>query len=422
MSDGSIDLKADARARAYSIPLEDYHVADPALFQADAMWPYFERLRKEAPVHYSKGDEEVGPYWSVTRYNDIMTVDTTHQVFSSDAHLGGITIRNFDEDFVLPMFIAMDQPKHDIQRKPASPFVAPQNLGRREGIIRERVCQILDNLPINEPFDWVDKVSIELTTQMLATLFDFPWEERRKLTRWSDIATASPESGLIESEEARRAELLECLAYFTNLWNERVNLTEPGNDLISMLAHGEATRDMPPMEYLGNVILLIVGGNDTTRNSLTGGLYALSKNPQEEAKLRADPSLIPNMVSEIIRWQTPLAHMRRTALEDFELAGQTIKKGDKVVMWYVSGNRDDTVIEDADKFIIDRPNARRHLSFGFGIHRCVGNRLAEMQLRIVWEEILKRFPKIEVLEEPKRVYSTFVKGYERMMVRIPERN
>ena len=421
MSDGSVDLREAARAKAYAIPLEDYHVADPALFQADAMWPYFERLRKEDPVHWSKGDEEIGPYWSITRYNDIMTVDTTHQVFSSDAHLGGITIRDFDEDFVLPMFIAMDQPKHDIQRKTVSPIVSPANLGRLEGIIRERVCQILDTLPIDEPFDWVDKVSIELTTQMLATLFDFPWEDRRKLTRWSDVATASPESGLVESEEARRTELLECLGYFTNLWNERVNQTEPGEDLISMLAHGEATRDMPPMEYLGNVILLIVGGNDTTRNSLTGGLYALSKNPQEEAKLRADPSLIPNMVSEIIRWQTPLAHMRRTALEDFELSGKTIKKGDKVVMWYVSGNRDDTVIEDADAFIIDRAQARRHLSFGFGIHRCVGNRLAEMQLKIVWEEVLKRFPRIEVLEEPKRVYSTFVKGYERMMVRIPER-
>nr|WP_295108866.1 cytochrome P450 [uncultured Caulobacter sp.] len=422
MSDGSIDLKAAARAKAYSTPLEDYHIADPALFQADAMWPYFERMRKEDPVHYSKGDEEIGPYWSITRYNDIMTVDTTHQVFSSDAHLGGITIRDFDEDFVLPMFIAMDQPKHDIQRKTVSPIVSPPNLAKLEGVIRERACQILDALPIDEPFDWVDRVSIELTTQMLATLFDFPWEERRKLTRWSDVATASPESGIVESEDARRAELLECLGYFTNLWNERVNQTEPGSDLISMLAHGEATRDMPPFEYLGNVILLIVGGNDTTRNSITGGLYALSQNPQEEAKLRADPSLIPNMVSEIIRWQTPLAHMRRTALEDFELAGKTIKKGDKVVMWYVSGNRDDTVIENADAFIIDRPQARRHLSFGFGIHRCVGNRLAEMQLKIVWEEVLKRFPRIEVLEEPKRVYSTFVKGYERMMVRIPERN
>ncbi len=421
MSDGSIDLGADARSKAWSIPLQDYHVANPALFQADAMWPYFERLRKEDPVHYSQGDAESGPYWSVTRFQDIMAVDTNHAVFSSDAHLGGITLRNFDEDFVLPMFIAMDPPKHDIQRKTVSPIVSPANLSRLEGLIRERAGKILDSLPINEPFDWVDRVSIELTTQMLATLFDFPWEQRRKLTRWSDIATATPESGIIESEEARRAELLECLGFFTNLWNERVNQTEPGSDLISMLAHGEATRDMPPMEYLGNIVLLIVGGNDTTRNSLTGGLYALSKNPDQEAKLRANPELIPSMVSEIIRWQTPLAYMRRTALQDVELAGKQIKKGDKVVMWYVSGNRDETEIENPDAFIIDRENPRHHMSFGFGIHRCVGNRLAEMQLKTVWEEVLKRFPRIEVLEEPKRVYSSFVKGYERMMVRIPER-
>jgi len=223
--------------------------------------------------------------------------------------------------------------------------------------------------------------------------------------------------GLVESEEQRRGELRECLEYFTRLWNERVN-AEPGNDLISMLAHGEATRDMPPMEYLGNIILLIVGGNDTTRNSITGGLYALNKFPKEYDKLIANPSLIPNMVSEIIRWQTPLAHMRRTAIADSELRGKTIRKGDKVVMWYVSGNRDEEVIENPNELIIDRANARRHLSFGFGIHRCVGNRLAEMQLRIVWEEILKRFGKIEVIEEPRRVPSAFVKGYEEMKVRV----
>jgi cytochrome P450 len=423
MSDGAIDLSDDAaaaRAKAYGMPLEQIDVADPALFQADAHWPYFERLRAEDPVHYCDSSEH-GPYWSITRYADIMTVDTTHQVFSSDSSLGGITIRDFDEDFVLPMFIAMDPPKHDIQRKTVSPIVSPVNLALLEGTIRERVGGILDGLPIGETFDWVDKVSIELTTQMLATLFDFPWEERRKLTRWSDVSTATPGGGIIDTEEQRREELLECLGYFTNLWNQRVNSTEPGNDLISMLAHGEATRNMPPFEYLGNIILLIVGGNDTTRNSITGGLYALSQNPAEEAKLRADPSLIPNMVSEIIRWQTPLAYMRRTALADFELSGKTIRKGDKVVMWYVSGNRDETVIDNPNAFLIDRPRARQHLSFGFGIHRCVGNRLAELQLRIIWEEILKRFPKIEVMGEPGRVHSSFVKGYERMMVRIQGR-
>jgi cytochrome P450 len=254
---------------------------------------------------------------------------------------------------------------------------------------------------------------------MLATLFDFPWEERRKLTRWSDVATARPGSGIIDSEDQRREELLECLAYFTDLWNQRVNAKEPGGDLISMLAHGESTRNMEPMEYLGNIILLIVGGNDTTRNSLTGGLLALNENPAEYDKLRANPDLIPNMVSEIIRWQTPLAHMRRTALEDYVLNGKQIKRGDKVVMWYVSGNRDEEVIANPNDFIIDRERARQHLSFGFGVHRCVGNRLAEMQLKIVWEELLKVHPKIEVVKPPKRVLSSFVKGYEEMIVRIP---
>lgn len=417
MSDGSIDLAKDARARAYATPLEDFNVGDPELFRTDTHWPYFERLRREDPVHYCR-DSEWGPYWSITRYADIMDVDTNHQTYSSDAHLGGITIRNFDEDFVLPMFIAMDPPKHDVQRKTVSPIVSPNNLALLEPTIRERVGMIFDELPRGETFDWVDKVSIELTTQMLATLFDFPWEDRRKLTRWSDVATAIPGAGVVDTEEQRREELLECLNYFTELWNQRVN-TEGGNDLISMLAHGEATRNMEPFEYLGNVILLIVGGNDTTRNSITGGLLALNQNPGEYAKLRAKPELITSMVPEIIRWQTPLAHMRRTALADAELGGKQIRKGDKVIMWYVSGNRDETAIDNPDAFIIDRPRPRMHLSFGFGIHRCVGNRLAEMQLRIVWEEALKRFPVIEVVGEPRRVYSSFVKGYETLPVRIP---
>jgi len=414
MADGASDLAKNARAEAYSMALSDLDMSLGERFRDDTIWPFFERLRHEDPVHYC-AESEFGPYWSVTRYADIMTVDTSHQVFSSE---GGITIANPREEFPLPMFIAMDPPKHDAQRKVVSPIVSPANLAALEGIIRERTCAIFDALPIGETFDWVDRVSIELTTQMLATLFDFPWEDRRKLTRWSDVATASEKSGLIESEEARQAELLECAAYFTRLWNERVN-AEPGRDLISMMAHADATRDMGPMEYLGNLLLLIVGGNDTTRNSITGGLLALNQNPGEYKKLRDNPALIASMVPEIIRWQTPLAHMRRIALEDYELNGKLIRKGDKVLMWYVSGNRDETAIENADQFIIDRPRPRQHLSFGFGIHRCVGNRLAEMQLRIVWEEILKRWDVIEVVGEPRRVFSSFVKGYETLPVRIP---
>ncbi len=405
------------RESVWSLPLDLVSPADPQLFKDNAHWAYFERLRQEDPVHYT-ADSEFGPYWSVTKYKDIMAVDTNHKVFSSLSTLGGISIRDQRADFPLPMFIAMDPPLHDEQRKVVSPIVAPGNLAILEHTIRERAIAILDSLPRGEEFDWVDRVSIELTTQMLATLFDFPFHDRRKLTRWSDVATtvAGP-GGLVETEEQRQQELRECAGYFMNLWNQRVN-APPTGDLISMLAHGESTRNMTPQEFLGNLILLIVGGNDTTRNSLTGGLYAFSKFPEQYQKLRANHDLLDSAIPEIIRWQTPLAHMRRTAVADTVLGGKHIKAGDKVIMWYVSGNRDSEVIERADEFIIDRARPRQHLSFGFGIHRCVGNRLAEMQLRIVWEEILKRDLDIEVLAEPERVLSTFIKGYLNMPVRI----
>ncbi len=412
MADGHLTALSAFRDEVYATPLEQLDPAVGELFQADTMWPIFERLRAEDPVHYT-ADSQFGPYWSVTRYHDIMAVETNHAVFSSTK---GVSIFDQSDEFPLPMFIAMDPPKHDAQRKVISPIVSPANLANLEPIIRERAGRILDDLPIGEPFDWVDRVSIELTTQMLATLFDFPFEERRKLTYWSDLTT-NDMSDTMTIEEVR-AELMQCAFYFQNLWNQRKD-TVGGDDLISMLAHGESTKDMPLMEFLGNILLLIVGGNDTTRNSITGGLLALNQHPDQYAKVRADRSLIPSMVSEMIRFQSPVAHMRRTALADIEFGGKRIRKGDKVIMWYVSGNRDETVIENPNAFIIDRERPRQHLSFGFGIHRCVGNRLAEMQLRIVWEEVLKRFPVIEVVDAPVRLKSCFLRAYKQMMVRIP---
>jgi cytochrome P450 len=414
--------KEQAREEAWSLPIEKLNPAQPELFQADAHWPYFERLRKEDPVHYC-AEHEFGPYWSVTKFNDIMEVDTNHQVFSSDYLKGGITIAGGQQNMdPLPMFIAMDPPKHDIQRKAVSPAVAPHALAEMAPLIRERAAGILDNLPIGQEFDWVDLVSKELTAMTLATLFDAPQADRRKITYWSDVVTAAPMPGaIVETLDQKMAIFQEYHAYFTGLWNQKVN-AEPQSDLISMLAHHPATRDMEPREYFGNVVLLTVGGNDTTRNTISGSVYALNKNPDQYQKLRDNPGLISSMVSETIRWQTPLAHMRRTALEDCEVGGKKIRKGDKVVMWYVSGNRDETVIDRADEYIIDRERPRHHISFGFGIHRCVGNRLAELQLTIIWEEILKRFPTIELVAEPKRVYSTFVKGYETLPVVIPRRN
>jgi cytochrome P450 len=440
MSDGSIDLKS-AREAAYAEPLETLNPAHPALFQADAMWPYFERLRKEDPVHFTP-EGEVAAHWAITKFNDIMAVDTNHEAFSSE---GGITLPpsqavvdrmtaegggpgNDGSPFGGPgqgggprMFIAMDPPKHDVQRKTVSPAVSPATLAVMEPLIRERAAAILDSLPIGEEFDWVDKVSMELTAMTLATLFGMPQEDRRRLTRWSDMVMTRPGHGIVDSWEQKRAEMFEYGTYFLNLWNERVNAA-PTGDLISMLAHGAATRGMDQFEYLGNVILLTIGGNDTTRNTISGSVYALNKFPDQYAKLRADPSLIPSMVSETIRWQTPLAHMRRTAKVDTEVGGKMIRAGDRVAMWYVSGNRDDEVIDNPNAYLIDRERPRHHVSFGFGIHRCVGNRLAELQLRVIWEEILRRFPEIVVAGEPKRVFSTFVKGYESLPVVIPTRH
>jgi len=414
-------VATDSRDDAYATPLDRIDVSNPHLYQDDTWRPYFERLRREDPVHWCENGM-YGSYWSVTRYRDIMAVDTNQKAFSSDALMGGIVLRDLPMDMRRPSFISMDPPKHDEQRKIVSPIVAPGNLAKLSDTIRERAGHILDGLPRGETFDWVERVSVELTTQMLATLFDFPFEERTKLTYWSNVATVNTRAGTEVDSEAKRNEILDgAVAYFTELWHRRA--AEPLRpDLISMLAHGEATRDLPsrPHEFMGNLMLLIVGGNDTTRNSISGGLLALNQHPGEYRKLRANPSLVTSMVPEIIRWQTPVIHMRRTAMEDTEVGGKMIRKGDKVAMWYLSGNRDEEAIEDADSFVIDRVRPRQHLSFGFGIHRCVGNRLAEMQLTILWEEILKRdLPMIEVVGAPTRGYSNILRTITSLPVRIP---
>ena len=403
--------RGDPVPRASELDLETLDLADVEVWRQNKMWDRLERLRKEDPVHYTP-DSIFGPYWSITRYKDIMAIDTDHKRFSSDSQFGGITLSNMSEGFVSKSFISADEPVHSAQRKTAQPAVAPTALRNYEPLIRQRTQAVLDSLPAGEPFDWVDAVSIELTAMMLATLFDFPQERRRELTRWSDVTTNPRDPDICPGGmEQWRGELTECAQVFWEIYQGRKN-AEPAGDLMSLLAHGAETRNMDPRELLGNVILLIVGGNDTTRNSMSGSVYGLNKYADQYAKLKANPDLIPNMVSEVIRWQTPLAYMRRTALEDVEMHGKLIRKGSKVAMWYVSGNRDETFWqEDPNRLIIDRKQARNHISFGFGIHRCVGNRLAELQLRILWEEILARFEHVEVLDEPSRVSSTFVKGY-----------
>jgi len=390
-------------------------VSDPSLYETDSWRPIFARLRSEAPVHYC-ADSPFGPYWSITRFEDIMAVDSNHQSFSS---IGGVSIGDRKPDFEAPNFISMDPPKHDAQRMSVTPAVAPMQLQKMEPLIRERVCQLLDDLPERTPFNWVDLVSVELTTQMLATLFDFPFEERRRLTAWSDLATSSEAVGGALPDEERRAGMFEMLDEFKQLWAER-RLRDPEEhpDFITLMANDPRMQAMDDMEFMGNLILLIIGGNDTTRNSISGGVLGLSKTGGSFDQLLLDPSLVPGFVPEVIRWQTPLAHMRRIATEDVELQGQSIKAGDKVVMWYISGNRDELVINDPETLAVGRSQPRRHLSFGFGIHRCLGNRLAEMQLKVLWEEILKRFKAIDVVKPEVRVRSNFIHGISELEVEV----
>ena len=395
-------------------------VSDPDLWARRETAPLLAQLRADDPVHYC-ADSAYGPYWSITRYEDILDVETRHEEFSSASEHGGVVIHDALTQkwsgHTLEGLISMDPPRHSEQRGATSGIVSRPNLAHFETVIRKRTAALLDTLPVGELFDWVSRVSVELTTQMLASLFDFPFEDRAKLTRWSNVATSEPGLGVVATEEERIREIKQCMFAFAKLRRERAHGGD-AHDLVSMLATHPATAALNPMNFLGNILVLIVGGNDTTRNSMSGAVLAFDEFPDELERIREDSGLIENAVAEIIRWQTPIAHMRRTALCDADVAGKRIKKGDKVVMWYASGNRDEAVFENADAFDVTRENARRHVSFGFGIHRCMGKRLAELQLRILLEEMLPRWRRIEVVGAPTTVRSNFVHGFDALPVRI----
>jgi cytochrome P450 len=398
-------------------PITPVDVSDNALYVEHRWQEPFAAMRRDMPLSF-RPESPYGPYWSLSTYDLIQQVELHPEIYSSEA--GNITIQQGVAGHEFPNFIAMDPPRHTEQRKVVAPAFNPSQMLKLERLVRERTHALMDDLPKGETFDWVERISIPLTIGMLCILFDMPFEEWRDIKIWSDMASnVSPDTATEEYYERFMAEMGRMLARFDGLMEERRGLP-PTDDLLSRMVHSEAMGNLTPMERIANIALLIVGGNDTTRNSMSGFVEAINLFPDQLDVLREMPDLIPNAAQEIIRWQSPVTHMRRTCLEDTELGGQKLAKGDKVVMWYISGNRDESVFPDASRFDVRRTNARRHIGFGHGIHRCVGARLAEVQLATLIGEIVDRNWKVEMVGAPTRLASPFLHGFTAMPVRITE--
>jgi cytochrome P450 len=392
-------------------------VSDLALYTEDLWHEPFAKLRTEMPVSW-RPESPYGGYWSVVTHGLVSEVELHPEIFSSSWMHGNITIADPAPESNLQNFIAQDPPIHTAQRKVITPAFSPSQLGKLEDQVQARTRALLDTLPIGETFDWVETVSIPLTIGMLCILFDMPWEQRHDIKRWSDWASnIGPETQNEDYRAAFMGQMMEMLERFDGFMEARRNLP-PSDDLLSRMVHSDAMGNMSPIERLSNIALLIVGGNDTTRNSMSALVEAFQKFPGELDKLRADPSLAANAAQEIIRWQSPVTHMRRTAVMDTDLGGQKIAKGEKVVMWYISANRDESVFLDANRFDVTRANARRHIAFGHGIHRCVGARLAEIQVGTLIEEIAQRRLQIVPQAAPTRLASPFLHGFTAMPVHL----
>lgn len=401
----------------YEVPIETLDVSDPRLYDNEKWQPFFKRMREVSPIHYIE-DSEFGPFWSICKYQDIIDAELKPEIFSSSWERGGITIEDMqDLEIKFKNFIAMDEPEHTPQRQSVMPALAPKMLKEYSDIIRKRTCNLLDGLPVDEPFDWVEEVSVELTTRMMTTLFGFPWDERHLLPHWADWITDVHAGSDPERNAEKERSLRHMATYLKEVFEERKRLPLQ-NDMLSLLAHSDATSKMDDQNFLGNMALLVGGASDTTRNSMSGMAQLMQQFPEAWDKVRLNRSLIPNAVLETVRLQTPLAHMRRTVSQDAEFKGHKMKEGDKVILWYLSANREEGVFTDPNTFNPERENVRRLISFGFGIHRCVGSRLAELQLATLVEEMFNRNMQVKNVSEPKYVASCFVHGFKEMMVTI----
>lgn len=394
---------------------------DPGLYEAGVPWEAFATLRREDPVHWNPESDGAG-FWAVTRHADIVEVSRQPSVFSSAHENGGHRIFNENEvgltgagDSAIGIpFISRDPPVHTRYRKFIMPALSPVRLGDIEARIRARATRLIAAIPLGEPIDLVPTLAAPLPLMTLAELLGVSGDLWPKLYDWTNAFVGEDDPEFRQSPEAMAATLGEFFAFAQELYAAR--RAAPTEDIASLLANAEIEGEPVPFrDFVANLILVLVGGNETTRNSLSHSVAAFSLNSAQWRAIRDDRSLLKTAAPEMVRFASPVMHMRRTAMQDTTIGGRKIAKGDKVVLWYISGNRDEGVFAGADRFDVTRRGGQ-HVGFGAGQHVCVGSRLAEMQLRVAFDILAERVTSFEVQAPPRRFRSNFINGLKNLDV------
>ena len=394
---------------------------DPGLYEAGVPWEAFATLRREDPVHWNPESDGAG-FWAVTRHADIVEVSRQPSVFSSAHENGGHRIFNENEvgltgagDSAIGIpFISRDPPLHTRYRKFIMPALSPVRLGDIEARIRARATRLIAAIPLGEPIDLVPTLAAPLPLMTLAELLGVSGDLWPRLYDWTNAFVGEDDPYFRQSPVA----LAETLGYFFAfaLYFYAARRAAPTDDIASLLANAEIEGEPVPFrDFVANLILVLVGGNETTRNSLSHSVAAFSLNSAQWRAIRDDRSLLRTAAPEMVRFASPVMHMRRTAMQDTMIGGRKIAKGDKIVLWYISGNRDESVFAEADRFDVTRRGAQ-HVGFGAGQHVCVGSRLAEMQLRVAFDILAERVTSFEVQAPPRRFRSNFINGLKNLDV------
>jgi cytochrome P450 len=385
----------------------------------------FRALREQAPVFWNPESDGPG-YWVITRYADIVAVSKQPKLFSNA--LGGHYI-SYDsmgiqdaeaQNAFLHMLLAMDPPEHNLHRRLIAPAFNPSVVRNFEAGVRTKIRELLDAVAARGECDFVNDIATPLPLWTLSELLGVPEADRADVIRWSNEALGMQDPDYFESPEAGQHVFLKLFEYGKSMMAQR--RAHPADDLLSVMANTRIDGEGLPQATLdGFFVLMILAGNETTRNTIAGGLRALTEFPDERRKLIDDPALISNAVEEMLRYVSAIIYMRRTAAADAVIHEQAIAKGDKVVMWYGAANFDEAVFADPYRLDVERANAREHLAFGIGQHFCIGSQLARMQIRVAFEEILTRFPDIHARGEYRYLRSNHLSGLKAMPVSFSAR-